>query len=658
MNERECPHRVLLINMPFGLFDIPALSLGLLKAGLEERGMGCDVRHFTIPFAEIIGSELYLEITHSAPRYLIGERVFAHALFDRDPVHQGDQFDDLRDRSDESFFRPEKLDALLGARDRVDEYLDDCMTVIPWEQYQIIGFSSNFQQNVAALALARRIKEILPDKVIVFGGANCEGEMGLELHRQFTFVDYVFRGDGDDEFPLLVECLLAGEQIPRIPGLVLRRNGKTVPLGNGALPVRDLDSLPYPDFTDYFEQLEASSLDFAKPSALPFEASRGCWYGVKRQCTFCGYNGGSLLFRKKSSERVRQEIVHLISHYGVHQLYATDSILDQRYFQDLIPSLAESKPEWSIFFEAKANLTKDQLRLLIKAGIDKIQPGIESLSSSILELMRKGCTVLQNVQLLKWASELGVDLFWNILTDLPGEDPREYNHMIQMIPSLIHLQPPLWIGRLQLDRFSPYFNDPEGFGLTNVQPAFGYKIVYPFSTESLARLANNFDFDYSNGGTDVDIQTQLRSAGDDWRSHYSPGALTTVKNDRILLIFDQRPGAGRSRHELEGWEREAYEYCDAAHSIQAIHRHLCKRGYEITEDSLRRMLEEWVALRLMVRDGDWYLSLAVQADEFFDQVGDSGVIKQAFAGALAQMADMYRKERIQKGNAPAHLLET
>lgn len=646
LNGCESPTQVLFINMPFGEFVIPALGISLLKAELEERNIPCDVHYFSISFAEVIGPTLYTEIVVSTRRNVIGERVFVPALFDLEEFSQPDHFDDIREGLNDCELTPEHVDALISARDTVIQFIDDCLEAITWEQYQIIGFSSNYQQNVASLALAKRIKQIWPEKIIVFGGANCEGEMGLELHRQFPFVDYVWRGDGDEGVPQLVESLLAGEQLPHLPGLVLRREGESVALGDGASPVIDLDSLPYPNYSDYFKQLETSTLELSKPIALPFEASRGCWYATKRHCTFCGMLGESVVYRCKHPDRVRQEIIHLTSRYGIQRLYASDNILDLGYFKDLIPSLVESDPEWSIYYEVKSNLTKEQLRLLKEAGIDHLQPGIESLSTELLKLMRKGCTLMQNIQLLKWASQLGLDLFWNIITNLPGEDPGEYERMIAIIPALFHLQPPVGFGSMRLERFSPYFNDPEAFGFANVRAAHGYKFAYPFSYENLDRLAYIFDYDYPNGEPAIAMLSQLEAAVVSWQKNYCPGALTCVSDDHSLYIYDRRPHTEQQQYALKGVEKAAYLYCDEAHSLKTIHGHLRESGYDVDESSLRRMFQGWGADRLMLCDGDWFLSLAVQADEFVDQIGDSDVIKQAFTGALAEMADIRRKERL------------
>ena len=43
---------------------------------------------------------------------------------------------------------------------------------------------------------------------------------------------------------------------------------------------------------------------------------------------------------------------------------------------------------------------------------------------------------------LKWASELGIDTAWNMLTGLPGEVQGWYSEMAKWLPSIFHLQPP------------------------------------------------------------------------------------------------------------------------------------------------------------------------------------------------------------------------
>ena len=174
--------------------------------------------------------------------------------------------------------------------------------------------------------------------------------------------------------------------------------------------------------------------------------------------------------------------------------------------------------------------------------------------------------------------------------------------------------------------------------------------MYPFSAESLDRLAYYFEYDYETGQELQTYSMPLEAAVNAWRKNHSPGAFISLENDGSLLIFDNRPGAVQEKYELKGYERAIYTFCDAAHSFAAIRKTLVERGYAIEEGDLRKLLEDWVAKRLMLRDGDWYLSLAVRADEMVAPVSDSHVIQKAFTGSLAQIADIYRQDRLKNPN--------
>src|SRR6185503_12803258 len=98
-------------------------------------------------------------------------------------------------------------------------FLEECLEEVVAARPRLVGFTSVFQQHVASLALARRIKRALPETFIVFGGANCEGPMGAETVRQFPFVDAAVSGEADLVFPELVGRVLAGRPLDGLPGV-------------------------------------------------------------------------------------------------------------------------------------------------------------------------------------------------------------------------------------------------------------------------------------------------------------------------------------------------------------------------------------------------------------------------------------------------------
>src|SRR5581483_6787272 len=91
---------------------------------------------------------------------------------------------------------------------------------------RLIGFTTVFPQHVASLALAKRLKARAPSVPIVFGGSNCEGVMGAETIRQFSFVDAAVSGEGDLIFPEIVQRVFKGAPLDGLEGVKTRETIK------------------------------------------------------------------------------------------------------------------------------------------------------------------------------------------------------------------------------------------------------------------------------------------------------------------------------------------------------------------------------------------------------------------------------------------------
>jgi ribosomal peptide maturation radical SAM protein 1 len=610
--------RVLLVVPPFHQVFIPAIGVSLLKAALARLGIPCDVWYLNVRYAERLGTDLYTSIASEGRfRALAGEWVFAGDLFgERAPDPGGyleavllGRFGDVYDRA--------FADRLAALRAGVPAFLDEAMDAVAWDQYAVVGVSSTYQQNCAGLAVLRRLKARYPAVHTAMGGANCEGEMGAALHALFPFVDYVCSGEGDRVVPELVRRLLAGESALGLPGILARG---ALPLAGDAphAPmVLDLDRLPYPDYDDYFAQFRTSSLAAVETPTLAVETSRGCWWGAKHHCTFCGLNGGTMQYRSKAPQRALAEIDYLVDRYPSRKLYAIDNILDLSYFDTVLPALAERPRPPRLFYEMKANLSKAQLRLLARAGVWGIQPGIESLSTPILRLMNKGVSGLQNVRLLKWCAEIGLAAEWNFLCGFPGEEPAEYARMADLVPSLVHLQPPAGVGQIRLDRFSPYFTAPEASGLVNVRASLAYGHVYPFAPAELARLAYYFDYDYADGRAPAAYTAALKAAVAAWQAQDEAPRLELRDVGDSLEIHDTRPAAVRPLTTLEGPARLAYLALDAGNTADGVRAALQEELGDAAPPAgeIAGWLEAWRRERLVMREGARYLSLATNPAE-------------------------------------------
>jgi ribosomal peptide maturation radical SAM protein 1 len=622
--------RVLIINMPFSNLRWPNLGPSLLKAGLAQREIGCDLAYFNFDFAERVGLDDYYWLADHFAFVLGAERLFAKRYFEG-------QLPD-----DESYYRDVLLaaDAGLSEQDRsdyeaflehVDPFLDHCLAAVDWSQYAIAGFAATFQQTMPSMCLARRIKAKHPAIKIVFGGAACEGQMGIELLRQFPEIDYVFLGEADLTFPPFVEQVLAGGPVKLSPGVVGRESlSEELTPADGQIPqahhtdvnmVRQMDALPYPDFDDYFARLAASPLAKEIDPLLFYETSRGCWWGQKHHCAFCGLNGSSLAFRSKSPQRAVDELRYLVQRHGVHRACSSDNIFDHRYFDSFLPLLKEANLDLGFVYEMKTNLTRHQVESLLSAGLGAAQLGIETFITPVLKLIGKGANSLQNLQTLKWLSEPGIEVKWNLLYGFPGEDPQEYAALAQLIPALQHLAPPLALGRVRMDRFAPYFENPAAYGMANPRPNRAFRYTYPFPEDVLARLAYYYEYDYADGRNPLDYAAAAIEAAEAWQQLKGSVALRFWdRPDGVLIFSDTRPCATAFQHRLAGLDRALYLYCDTGRSwakiLEFVQQHV---GHAVEAGKIKRLLDQWIADRLMVYLDQRYLSLALPAPKESDR---------------------------------------
>ena len=638
----EQTREVVLVNMPFANLRWPNLGLSLLKAAVQRKGIPCRILYLNYDFAEQIGYDLYQWIADHFAFTLGGERLFSCHYFGRFPTSNQEYIEEVLRAADPDF-SPRDEEEFTRLTKEAQTFLERVAAAYPWQQALVVGFATTFQQTMPSLALARRIKAICPTVTIVFGGAACEGEMGVALAERFPEIDYVFLGEADHTFPEFVARLQTGQLHGRLPHGIISRQDVTgsarrqgaswastpssaLPVLNGPqtddLPdstlVEDLDHLPYPDFDDFFARYEASDLKSFFEPVLFFEMSRGCWWGQKHHCAFCGLNGRSMRYRSKSPERILAELKFLTRRYPATQGCAADNILDFRAFESLLPRLEAAQLPFHFACELKANLTRAQVGQLLRAGLGAAQLGIETFDSELLKRIDKGALGVQNLQTLKWFTEAGVDVEWNWLYGFPGEIPLTFERLVQLVPHIVHLAPPLGVGRVRMDRFSPFFEHPERFGMIRPRPFRAFHHVYPFSDKVLQRLAYYFEFDLIEG-LNPDIEARpLLTAISQWREDHASARLTMRRHDDgTLLITDNRPKFGFRQHRLRGWEAQLYLFCDTARGPGAIRDWLASHpdvGGDECDDTLRRWQQEGI---LLCWD-DRYLALAVWVPEQSD----------------------------------------
>lgn len=558
---------VLLVSMPLSTPTRPSIALGLLKACLARTGLVSRGHHAYLHFIKALGPALHRALESTLAEELVGEWLFTAAAFPGFSTRAADLLEGSSVQALHAHFgaQADLAAAMENLRAVCTRFVEDTAALILAEKPRIVACTSTFQQHVASLALLRRVRELDPTVITVLGGANCEGPMGLVAAQSFPWVDYVFSGEADEAVgPFFRDLLEHGYAAP-LPDGAIRQGSAPDPPPRAV--VNRLAGLPSPDYDDYFAEFPRLGLEPPKNPMLLVETSRGCWWGQKHHCTFCGLNGKGMNFRSKPPAEALAEFDGLASRYGSRTFYVVDNILDMSYFKTVLPQLAER--DYSIFYETKANLKRDQMRQLARAGIRYLQPGIESLHDDLLRLMDKGTTTVQNLQILRWAREETIDILWLNLWGFPGEKDEWYGQMASWWPLVSHLQPPRSLVRLTFQRFSPYHKRAGDFGL-KLRPHRKYQHVYPLEPAVLNELAYNFedesrDLGEGRGRFHYEPGFQaLREAFRGWTAAYPEASLTMRDEGELLIVRDTRPVALQEHVQLRGLERDIYLACDGA----------------------------------------------------------------------------------------------
>lgn len=603
--------RVALVNMPWALIDVPSLALGILRqAATAVPDTEVEVIHANLDYVDWVTERHAFGINdyyfYSLSTYFsgVGDWVFSSALYDDREWRVAELLDTV-DMSEEQV----QLSLALhrDAPDFIAEMTDRILALKP----DLVGFTSTFQQNIPALALARSLKQAAPQVLTAMGGANCDGEQGDAIHRNFPFVDYVFRGEGESSFPQLLTALREGASPAEVPGLCWRAaDGSTVLNRMSAKPLAPAQIVA-PNYDGYFERLDTSTARNWVEPKLVVEGARGCWWGEKHHCKFCGLNGSFMQFRSKSPDAFWQEILHLVQRHQVLDMFVVDNILDMSWVKTLLPVIIESGYDLRMQYEIKSNMRAPQLQTLFDAGLVNVQPGIESLNSRVLNLMDKGVTGCQNVRMLRDAATSGLSIAWNYLYGFPDETAEDYLPVIDQMPALHHLPPLDGVARIVIERFSPYFNRPElGFG--DLKPATQYLTNYDLPESELLDLA--YLFSVAPKGVDESVGDRLRAAAARWQREFATSRLThTDLGEEILLVSSREDFDWRTLRITDPVQLAMFRLLDLPHAVPALSRKLAEIGFEVTPAAVGELLRRWVDLGVVFTESDHYVHVAPES---------------------------------------------
>lgn len=611
---RADKQKIVFAYMPWATTTRPSLALGILTSLCNEANFPVKTIYANLDLAASIGFEAAGRMANERCLYGLSEHLFACDMFGSDVLSSDVYLEALVELALPDSFK--EISYLQKLRDNViPQYLDHIEELILEENPTVLGLSSTFNQVMGSLAIAARIKKKRPEIKIIAGGACFDDEMGQEYHRGLPdVIDHVFMGESEPSFRQFLNHLKQGISLNAIPGVTYYENDELKLVEGG--PLADLNQSPMPDYDDFYFERErvkrATNMVF-NIEYLPFEGSRGCWWGQKNHCVFCGINPELMNFREKPSERVVSEMISLAQRYRVVNLTASDYIVSRKHRREIFNQLADLDLDIECFYEVRADLKKEELAEMQRAGIIKVQPGIESFSTELLKLMKKGTSRIRHVQFVKWAKEYDIHLSYNILNGFPGEEAEWYKDMTDFLPTIRHLQPPLHnVHRVEMHRFSPLYRDRVNLGVDEYQLRQDYCFNFPEGMVDPLKVGYFFSFSASTI-IDVDkyvepLKETLQLWIDEHETEFPPLFEYQI-GPGFTRIVDTR-GETERYLELAGLHQDIFLLCDEMQTIKKLERDL-KPLYpeEVENGDVKQIVSEMVASQLFMQEGSSVLAL-------------------------------------------------
>lgn len=609
---------VALVALPWADLSEPSLGLSILKGQLTRDGIESRVFHLYLDLLRTMTAETYRFFSEE---WGLNEFLFTGLL---QPALSDDQYEELFRLSEglsgrHSRYR-EPLDvaeAVLRIRDEImPAFLEDSSRKILSMNPTMVGLTCMFDQTIASVALARLIKQARPEILVALGGYALEGPPGDVVLRAFPWIDAIVRGDGEPVVAALARASVAspGER-PVIAGVTWSQKnaGKAAPSQN--LPA--LEESPDPLYDDWFSDV-AGLMEQAKVEVrtklLPVEASRGCWWGQKHHCVFCGIDAEALKYRMKSCDSVVGMLGRMQQRYGSVKYRFSDYIMS-RELVDALPELSAHTPRFELSSEIKANQPPERMEALARAGFVELQPGIESFSSHILRLMDKGVTSAANVSTIKNGCLNRIIIHYNLLFNIPGERVEDYENILRMMPRIYHLIPPVSRSEAFVTRFAPLHTNPERFGYAGEMAHHEcYDILFAedYKRESGIDLTD-YAYYFRSYVQPTDALAQAHSLlvrqVNHWKRQFREREVWLDYEDRdgTVLISDTRYASEETLLELDGLRRDMFlAFASRPKSAGNVAREL-----GATEDEIVDLLEDMEPHRLFWRDEDLILNVAL-----------------------------------------------
>ncbi|MFH1711033.1 MAG: radical SAM protein [Nanoarchaeota archaeon] len=291
----------------------------------------------------------------------------------------------------------------------------------------VVGFSVTCPAIYRVFKMAEKIKEIYPDTTIILGGPHPSSLPEESIEKKF--VDFVIMGEGEQTILELIKEIEGKKRFASVEGIAFQKNGKVLYTAKRER-ICDLDSLPFPAIDLLpLERYKSNETKYSK--FMTILTSRGC----PGKCNYCNKQvfGDCCLMR--SAENIIKEIEFLIKKYGYREFHIVDDLFtnDRKRIVKFCNMVIDRKLniKWKCGNGVRVgSVDLELLKLMKKAGCYSLGFGIESGSQQILNNMKKGQTLEQCENAVRWAKKAGINTVGFFMLGNLGEDEKTMQETI------------------------------------------------------------------------------------------------------------------------------------------------------------------------------------------------------------------------------------
>jgi len=305
---------------------------------------------------------------------------------------------------------------------------EEAATLLAAAEPRAIGFSMYVWNRAACLEMASALRRILPEVLIFAGGPEATADPDGVLRE--GLLDFVIAGEGEGPFASLCEHMLAGRQLPEIPGIICSSDTVSTP----ALPASNLDTIPSP----YLNGV----LDCSIYDGILWQLSRGCSFA----CDFCFDARGNSGVRRFSLERIEAELRHFAVK-GVSQVFVLDSTFNQdvKRAKSILRLIRKIAPRIHFHFEVRSEFIDREMAELFAQITCSLQIGLQSANPLVLKQVGRSFDRVDFSRRVGLLNDSGAVFGFDLIYGLPGDTLDSFcnslDYALSLYPNHIDIFP-------------------------------------------------------------------------------------------------------------------------------------------------------------------------------------------------------------------------